>query len=54
VPFLTKLKSNQWKPSGIPPLWDGKTSERIVAKLLQLYGKKEAAVPEAEKAVPVS
>lgn len=41
VPFLQKLQSGAWKPSGIPELWDGKTSERIVEKLLQLYGKKK-------------
>ncbi|HVY74999.1 MAG TPA: UDP-N-acetylglucosamine 2-epimerase (non-hydrolyzing) [Puia sp.] len=39
VPFLTKIKSNSWKKSAIPPLWDGHTSLRIVDKILDLYEK---------------
>jgi len=30
VPFLKKLTSGNWKKGSIPPLWDGKTAERIV------------------------
>ena len=37
IPFLKKLQTGDWKKSTIPPLWDGKTSERIVCDLLKLY-----------------
>lgn len=30
LPFLEKLIAGNWKKGGIPELWDGKTSERIV------------------------
>lgn len=36
APALDRLFAGQWKKGGIPPLWDGKTSERIVAALEQL------------------
>ncbi|HTE25961.1 non-hydrolyzing UDP-N-acetylglucosamine 2-epimerase [Flavitalea sp.] len=36
-PYLKSLQRGAWKKSAIPPLWDGKTSERIVAKLISLY-----------------
>jgi len=36
-PALDKLFSGNWKAGGIPELWDGKTSERIVDILHQLY-----------------
>jgi UDP-N-acetylglucosamine 2-epimerase (non-hydrolysing) len=39
-PHLEKLMQGRWKKGGVPPLWDGKTSERIVAILLSLYAKK--------------
>jgi UDP-N-acetylglucosamine 2-epimerase (non-hydrolysing) len=39
IPFLNQLKNSQWKESAIPPLWDGKTATRIVAKLMELYSK---------------
>jgi UDP-N-acetylglucosamine 2-epimerase (non-hydrolysing) len=32
-PALDKLFAGDWKTGGIPPLWDGKTGERIVAHL---------------------
>ncbi len=36
-PYLKKVMSNNWKSGTVPPLWDGRTSERIVAKLLTIY-----------------
>ena len=33
-PYLQLIKKNEWKNSAIPPCWDGKTSERIVEKLI--------------------
>ena len=35
--FVKKLVSGEWKKGRIPELWDGKTSDRIIAKLLELY-----------------
>jgi UDP-N-acetylglucosamine 2-epimerase (non-hydrolysing) len=32
-PALDRLFAGQWKKGGVPPLWDGKTSARIVAHL---------------------
>jgi UDP-N-acetylglucosamine 2-epimerase (non-hydrolysing) len=37
IPFLQSLRENKWKKASIPALWDGKTSERIVKKLIELY-----------------
>jgi UDP-N-acetylglucosamine 2-epimerase (non-hydrolysing) len=28
-----RIRAGRWKSSEIPPLWDGKAGERIVAKL---------------------
>ncbi len=36
-PYLQALKNKPWKQSSVPPMWDGKTSYRIVDKLLSLY-----------------
>lgn len=36
-PYLEKLMSGEWKKGGQIPLWDGKTAERIVGKLLEIY-----------------
>jgi UDP-N-acetylglucosamine 2-epimerase (non-hydrolysing) len=32
-PALDRLFAGQWKKGQVPPLWDGKTGERIVAIL---------------------
>ena len=37
APYLEKAVKGDWKKGVIPELWDGKTSERIIAKLLELY-----------------
>jgi len=37
-PALDKLFAGTWKKGGIPELWDGKAAERIVEKLIQIYG----------------
>ncbi|MCC7400715.1 MAG: UDP-N-acetylglucosamine 2-epimerase (non-hydrolyzing) [Chitinophagaceae bacterium] len=37
---LKNLQQNIWKKGAIPELWDGKTSQRIVSKLISLYGGK--------------
>jgi len=36
-PYLDKLMSGNWKKGGQIPLWDGKTAERIVEVLLEVY-----------------
>ena len=35
-PALVKLFSGNWKVGNLPPLWDGKTAERIINQLLQI------------------
>lgn len=35
--YLKIILSGAWKKGDIPELWDGKTSERIIAKLLSIY-----------------
>lgn len=37
VPYLNKVLNGEWKKGGVPPLWDGHTAERIIAKLADLY-----------------
>ncbi|MFV1998704.1 MAG: non-hydrolyzing UDP-N-acetylglucosamine 2-epimerase [Acidiferrobacterales bacterium] len=46
-PALDRLFAGQWKEGGIPEKWDGKTGERIVAVLEQLF-----AVPDRGPANP--
>ncbi len=41
-PALDRLFAGQWKVGGIPEKWDGKTSERIVVVLQQLFGQSSA------------
>jgi UDP-N-acetylglucosamine 2-epimerase (non-hydrolysing) len=35
--MINKLTEGDWKSGDIPALWDGKTSERIVEKIIQIY-----------------
>lgn len=37
-PALDKLFEGTWKKGGIPELWDGKAAERIVIKILKIFG----------------
>lgn len=37
-PALKRLMAGEWKKGGIPPMWDGKTAERIVGHLSRLLG----------------
>ena len=39
-PALQKLFAGEWKKGGIPELWDGKTSPRIVQHLCDIFGIK--------------
>ncbi|WP_394993430.1 non-hydrolyzing UDP-N-acetylglucosamine 2-epimerase [Emticicia sp.] len=39
LPAFEKLFSGNWKKGGIPPFWDGKTSERIIEHLLTVEQK---------------
>jgi UDP-N-acetylglucosamine 2-epimerase (non-hydrolysing) len=38
APHFERLFSGKWKSGAVPPLWDGKTGERIVAHLEVLVG----------------
>lgn len=37
--YLKKIINDNWKTGKIPPLWDGNTSERIVASLISIYSE---------------
>lgn len=39
LPAFEKLFAGKWKKGGIPPLWDGKTSERIIEHILTIEHK---------------
>ena len=43
APYIKDIIADKWKQSGIPPLWDGRTSERIVDTLIRIYEKKHMA-----------
>ena len=36
-PNFIKIAAGRWKKGSVPELWDGKTSERIVRILLDIY-----------------
>jgi len=38
APALDRLFAGDWKQGRIPPLWDGRTGQRIVAELERLLG----------------
>jgi len=38
APAFEKLFSGQWKKGSIPDLWDGKTAERIVKEIVNIFG----------------
>ena len=38
APALDRLFADKWKQGRVPPLWDGRTGERIVAELERLLG----------------
>jgi UDP-N-acetylglucosamine 2-epimerase (non-hydrolysing) len=38
-PYLTKILNGEWKKGIVPPFWDGKTAERIVHSLIEIYMK---------------
>lgn len=37
-PAFDKLFAGKWKEGGVPELWDGNAAERIVEKLIEIYG----------------
>src|SRR5690606_907713 len=37
-PYFDKLHRGEWKQATPPQLWDGKAAERIVSKLIEIYG----------------
>lgn len=37
-PTLENLFAGKWKEGGVPELWDGNAAERIVDKLIEIYG----------------
>ncbi|MFN4162605.1 MAG: UDP-N-acetylglucosamine 2-epimerase, partial [Stenotrophomonas sp.] len=39
APALERLFAGQWKQGQVPPLWDGRTGERIVATLERLLAR---------------
>ena len=38
---FTRIMNNNWKSGTIPPLWDGRTSERIAEILFTIFSRKE-------------
>lgn len=46
TPAMKKIISGQWKRGTIPPLWDGKTAQRIVAVLGEVMGGASIMIPK--------
>ncbi len=38
APAFEKLFAGEWKKGAIPELWDGKTAERIVSRIINIFG----------------
>jgi UDP-N-acetylglucosamine 2-epimerase (non-hydrolysing) len=36
-PAMEQLFAGKWQTGNIPPLWDGRTAERIADKLVELF-----------------
>ncbi len=36
-PYMKKILEKQWKIGGIPPIWDGLSSRRIISHLIKLF-----------------
>ena len=52
APYFKRLSQGQWKKGITPELWDGRTSERIVEILRQIYGaKKVGGAPNASNQI---
>jgi hypothetical protein len=50
--YFDRLFAGQWKKGTIPPLWDGKTGQRIVAYLAKAGVKKSGLIfPESWRQV---
>lgn len=46
---LKRIMEGKWKTGTVPPLWDGKTSERIVDALISIYDCKRIGLKAIEK-----
>ena len=50
---LSTILDRAARPSAIPPLWDGKSGERIAKLLLNSFGETESPMPELSTAPPL-
>ncbi len=39
-PYMQKIFSGEWKKGSIPPLWDGRTADRIIDVIIQYHATK--------------